>query len=97
MGLIGGALVGIGVFDLTPTAYFQQTSGSLTLTHFGIGFVKSIVFGIVIAMAGCLRGIQSGRSASAVGYAATSAVVTSITVIVALDGLFAVITNVLGI
>jgi phospholipid/cholesterol/gamma-HCH transport system permease protein len=97
MGLIGGALVGIGVFDLTPTAYLQQSSGSLTVTHFGIGVFKSIVFGFVIALAGCLRGMQSGRSASAVGYAATSAVVTSITIIIALDGLFAVMTNVLGI
>ena len=97
MGIIGGAAVAIGAFDLTPVAYFEQTSNSLIMTHFLIGVFKSIVFGIVIALAGCLRGIQSGRSATAVGYAATSAVVTSIVVIVALDGLFAVLTNILGI
>ena len=92
-----GAAVGIGAFDITPTLYFEQTSGSLHMAHFLLGIVKSIIFGIIIAMAGCLRGIQCGRSATAVGYAATSAVVTSIVAIVALDGLFAVLTNVLGI
>ena len=97
MGIIGGAAVAIGAFDLTPVAYFEQTSGSITMNHFLIGIVKSVVFGIVIAMAGCLRGMQSGRSATAVGYAATSAVVTSIVAIVALDGLFAVFTNILGV
>lgn len=97
MGIFGGAAVAIGAFDLTPVAYFEQTSGSITMNHFLIGIVKSVVFGIVIALAGCLRGMQSGRSATAVGYAATSAVVTSIVAIVALDGLFAVFTNILGI
>ncbi|MBW2073088.1 MAG: ABC transporter permease, partial [Deltaproteobacteria bacterium] len=52
---------------------------------------------IVIAMTGCLRGMQCGRSASEVGSAATSAVVTAIVVIIVLDGIFAVITNVMGV
>jgi len=54
------------------------------------------VFGVVVALAGCLRGMQSGRSAAAVGLAATSAVVTSIVWLIVLDGIFAVILNVLG-
>jgi len=61
-----------------------------------IGIAKSVVFGVVVALAGCLRGMQSGRSASAVGLAATSAVVTSIVWLIVLDGMFAVILNVLG-
>ena len=50
-----------------------------------------------IARAGCLRGIQCGRSALAVGSAATSAVVTAIVLIIVTDGAFAVLTEVLGI
>jgi phospholipid/cholesterol/gamma-HCH transport system permease protein len=52
---------------------------------------------VLIALTGCFRGMQSGNSASAVGDAATSAVVTSIVLIVVADGLFAVVFNALGI
>jgi phospholipid/cholesterol/gamma-HCH transport system permease protein len=55
------------------------------------------VFGAVVATAGCLRGLQCGRSAASVGIAATSAVVTGIVYIIAIDGLFAVLTTILGI
>ena len=60
-----------------------------------VGVSKSVVFGVLVALVGCLRGMQSGRSAEAVGRAATSAVVTSIVLIVVIDGIFAVILNVL--
>ena len=97
VGILGGFVVGTGMFDISFTQYMEQTSASLNLTHFGIGVFKSAVFGVVVAIAGCLRGMESGRSASAVGDAATSAVVTSIVLIIVLDGIFAVVTNILGI
>jgi phospholipid/cholesterol/gamma-HCH transport system permease protein len=58
---------------------------------------KSVVYGMVIAYSGCLRGFQCGNSSSAVGDAATEAVVTGIVAIVIACGLFAVIFNVMGI
>jgi len=97
VGILGGFVVGTGMFNISFTQYMEQTSASLNLTHFGIGVFKSAVFGVVVAIAGCLRGMESGRSASAVGDAATSAVVTSIVLIIVLDGIFAVVTNILGI
>jgi phospholipid/cholesterol/gamma-HCH transport system permease protein len=97
VGILGGFVVGTGMFDISFTQYMEQTSTSLNLTHFSIGVFKSAVFGVVVAIAGCLRGMESGRSASAVGDAATSAVVTSIVLIIVLDGIFAVITNIIGI
>ena len=96
VGILGGAVVGIGMLHLTPTQYFVQTQGAVYLSDFFIGVAKSAVFGVLVALAGCLRGMQSGRSAAAVGLAATSAVVTSIVLIIVLDGFFAVILNVLG-
>ena len=87
----------MGMLDLSFTQYFHQTQAALDLTNFGIGVFKSAVYGVLIAISGCLRGIQCGRSASAVGEAATSAVVTAIVAIIVSDGIFAVITNVLGI
>ena len=97
MGILGGAVVGIGMFDLTPVQYLNQTSNALDLIDFAVGIVKSAFFGILVALCGCYRGVQCGRSASAVGAAATSAVVMAIVLIILSDGLFAVLTNVLGI
>jgi phospholipid/cholesterol/gamma-HCH transport system permease protein len=97
VGIVGGAVVGTGMLHLTPTLYVQQTLGAITFTDFATGVFKSGVFGVLIAISGCLRGMQCGSSASAVGDAATSAVVTSIVFIVVTDGAFAVIFNVLGI
>ena len=97
MGILGGAAVGIGMLHLSPVLYFNETVHAIHLLDIGVGVFKAGVFGVLIALSGCLRGMQCGRSASAVGQAATSAVVTGIVFIIATDGLFAVITNVLKI
>jgi phospholipid/cholesterol/gamma-HCH transport system permease protein len=96
VGILGGAVVGIGMLGLGSTEYIEQTRAAVHVSDFLIGITKSSVFGVVVALAGCLRGMQSGRSAAAVGQAATSAVVTSIVWLIVLDGIFAVILNVLG-
>jgi phospholipid/cholesterol/gamma-HCH transport system permease protein len=96
-GILGGVIVGVGMLDLSFPQYFEQTRAGITLTDMWLGVGKSVIFGVLVALAGCLRGIQCGRSSSAVGDAATSAVVTAIVAIIVSDGLFAVITNVIGI
>jgi phospholipid/cholesterol/gamma-HCH transport system permease protein len=97
VGLIGGLCVAIGMLDINLSLYIQQTLGAVSLTDFATGLFKSAVFGVLIAIAGCLRGMQCGNSASAVGDATTSAVVSSIVLIVVADGGFAVLFNLLHI
>ena len=97
MGILGGFLVGVGMLDITPMQYFIETKAAVDLTNISLGVIKGVIYGIMIALAGCLRGMQCGRSASAVGAAATSAVVTAIVLIVVSCGLFAILTNALGI
>ena len=97
LGIAGGALVGVALLDLAPALYWDQTVSAVTLTDFGVGFIKSAVFGVLVAVAGCLRGLQCGRSSSAVGLAATSAVVTGIVAIIVSDAFFTLIFEVLGI
>jgi len=97
LGILGGLLVGVGVMDIPLIQYFEQTRNALTLTHFSVGLVKSVVFGLIVALAGCMQGMRCGRSAAAVGQATTSAVVIAIVGIVVADGLFAVLTNILGV
>jgi phospholipid/cholesterol/gamma-HCH transport system permease protein len=97
LGLLGGYIVGTSMLGLSGPAYVLQTQYALTMNDFWVGFVKSIVFGMLVAYAGAYRGMRAGRSAQAVGVAATSAVVTSIVLIIVVDALFAVMTNLLGI
>jgi len=97
VGILGGAAIGVGMLDLSWTTYFRETTNAINLTGLFGGVFKSSVYGVLIALAGCLRGIQCGNSSSAVGDAATSAVVTGIVAIVTACGVFAVVFYVLGI
>lgn len=87
----GGLLIGITMLDLSASSYINQTLHSLKLFELCWGLSKSFVFAIIISGVGCLRGFQAKGGASAVGQAATSAVVTSIFLIVLFDSIFAVI------
>jgi len=85
MGILGGSLIGVTMLDLSLVEYLEQTRKTIQLSQFGQGIMKASIFGILIGFAGCLRGMQCGRSALAVGEATTSAVVTSIVLIVVSD------------
>lgn len=97
MGILGGLIVGVVMLDLNPIVYLNETKTALSLTNMWIGLFHSAVFGVIVALSGCLRGIQCGRSASAVGYATTSAVVTSIVSIIVATAIITILCNVLGI
>jgi phospholipid/cholesterol/gamma-HCH transport system permease protein len=97
LGILGGAFVGVTFLDLPPITYFQATQNGVRLIDFAGGLIKAAVYGVVVAVAGCLRGMQSGRSSAAVGQATTSAVVTSIVFIVVSMAILTVIYNALGI
>ena len=90
MGILGGAIVSATLLDISFFEYFNQARSFMMLDHFFIGIVKASVFGVLVALAGCLRGVQCGRSASSVGFAATSAVVSSIVWIVVADALITI-------
>ena len=91
MGMLGGAAISASLLDVSLTVYFNQTREALTLKAFAQGLIKSAVYGVIVALSGCLRGMQCGRSAAAVGEAATSAVVTSIVGIIVASAALTVI------
>ena len=97
MGILGGFIVGVGMLDLSALLYFEQTRAAVSLTQFALGLVCATVFGVLVALAGCLRGMNCGRSAQAVGEATTSAVVTGIVWIVVADGILTVVFDRLGV
>jgi phospholipid/cholesterol/gamma-HCH transport system permease protein len=95
--LLGGYVVSVSMLDVTTVEYFNRSVDAITLSSFLLGIIKGAFFGLLVAMTGCLRGMQCGNNAAAVGQAATSAVVTGITWIIASDGIFAVLCNALNI
>ena len=97
MGILGGAVVGVFMLDLSWTTYYQETAAAVTLTEIAGGIFKAAIYGALVAIAGCLRGMECGNSASAVGEATTSAVVTSIVLVIGACGLFAVLFYIIGI
>lgn len=96
VGILGGMLVGAAV-GIPPVLYWNETVATIDLTMASLGVFKSVFFGVVIAMSGCLQGMHAGNSSAAVGEATTRAVVASITAIIVLDSAFAAIFTVLDI
>jgi phospholipid/cholesterol/gamma-HCH transport system permease protein len=97
VGMLAGLFVAATTFDIGTFEYYHQTVHSLNLRHFAVGISKGTTYGILIAFAGCLRGMQCGRSAQAVGEATTSAVVTSILFIVIAASVLTIVYQKLGI
>jgi phospholipid/cholesterol/gamma-HCH transport system permease protein len=96
VGMIGGAIVAQGLFDISYPEYLIQIQNRLRPIDFEVGIVKSAVFGILVAIAGCMRGLQCSRSATAVGVATTSAVVTGIVFIVMSDAVMTLLVTALN-
>lgn len=92
VGILGGALV-MTTFDITPLQFYAQLVGAVTVGDTMLGITKAAFFGLTIAAVGCHRGLATGAGAIAVGQSATHAVVTSIVLIIVIDGIFAVLTS----
>lgn len=97
MGILGGLIIGVSMLDLNFMEYYTKTRESVHLNDFWVGLFSAAVFGVLVALSGCMRGMQCGRSAAAVGEATTSAVVTSIVSIVVAMAVITVVCNVLNI
>ena len=90
-GLFGGFVVGISLFDFTAYGYFHQTMLNITLFDVLSSLVKSVIFALIVAGIGCQRGFQVRGGAEAVGAMTTSAVVTSLFIVVIVNSIIAVV------
>ena len=96
VGMLGGAFTMLS-YGVPFVTFVKEVDGIVNVQDFMAGWIKSFVFALAIAGIGCLRGLQTGAGASAVGDAATRAVVSGLVLIVIIDGVFAVIYFVLDI
>jgi len=96
IGIFGGMVTSIALSDLTMELFIDKFLADINLFQFGIGIFKGTLFGLLVGLSGCLRGMQSGKSADAVGQATTSAVVTGITLVIACNFLIDFIITMMG-
>jgi phospholipid/cholesterol/gamma-HCH transport system permease protein len=96
LGVVGGMVVAQWVVDVPPVAFFHQLQEAVSLKDLGTGLLKSVFFGVIIAYAGCLRGMNAERSAIGVGEATTAAVVLALLFIIEADAVFTIVFNALG-
>lgn len=94
LGILGGMFVAATVLQIPPIAYWIELKSIVSIPDLLSGLLKSVVFGMLIGVAGCLRGMQAERSAAGVGAAATSAVVTGLLFVIIANAVFAVVFNV---
>ena len=97
LAIAGGMIVAHIVLGTPPVAFVERLQDAMSLSEFVIGFVKSIAFGVLIALTSCYIGLNAGRNAAEVGRAATRTVVVCIIGIISIDAVAALCTNALGI
>lgn len=97
MGILGGFFISYTFLGLNPVEYWHHTQSAVKLSNLWVGLVHGFVFGIIVSVAGCFRGIRCERSAAALGEATTSAVVSAITSIVIATAVITFVCQVLGV
>ena len=94
---MGGAVVGLSMLNVSVLQYASQTIDAVHLNSLLGGLFKSVVYGVLVALAGCQQGMACGKSALAVGQCTTKAVVMGIVLIVTSASILTVIYINLGI
>ena len=97
LGILGGAIVGVGFLNLSSSSYFDYAFKALSLNNVLIGVFHSLVYGFIIALAGCYEGLSTGRNADSVGKATTNAMVYSLVWMIVATGIITIILEVMGI
>jgi phospholipid/cholesterol/gamma-HCH transport system permease protein len=91
VGILGGLVVGTMVMDFSVIHYFEQTQVALqNMWEVYSGLLKSVVFGLIIGLVGCYKGMHSGNDSASLGRAVTASVVVAVTIIVVVDAMFEV-------
>lgn len=94
VGILGGLVVGTVVMDFSVIHYFEQTQVALQgMWEVYSGLLKSVVFGLIIGLVGCYKGIHSGNDSSSLGQSVTASVVFAVTLVVITDAMFEITFN----
>ena len=97
LGLAGGMLVSNFSLGITPSFFLLALPKAVPIANLFLATVKSVVFGVLIALIGCHYGLRVKPNTESLGQGTTASVVTSITVVILVDALFAVLFKSVGI
>lgn len=94
LGILGGLFVAMFSLEIPAVVYFRQMKAYMSIWDVGQGLVKAVVFAILVAAIGCMRGFQARQGAESVGQVTTAAIVAGIFAIICADAVFTVLFNV---
>ena len=94
--LLGGMLAADLVMGVTPAYFFAALPEAVEGANLTLALGKSVVFGLLIALIGCHYGLRVKPNTESLGQGTTSSVVTSITMVILVDALFAVVFKDIG-
>ncbi|MDM0002459.1 ABC transporter permease [Variovorax sp. J22P240] len=89
--LLGGMIAADLSLDISPSYFLSALPRAVPLSNLWLAMSKSAVFGILIALIGCYFGMKVKPNTESLGRGTTSSVVTSITIVILVDALFAVL------
>ena len=95
--LLGGMLAAYIAMDVTPSFFIHALPAAVKVSNLALATAKSVVFGLLIALVGCHYGLRVKPNTESLGQGTTASVVTSITVVILVDALFAVLFKNIGI
>lgn len=95
--LLGGMLAADLAMGVTPAYFFASLPRAVEISNLTLAIGKSVVFGLLIAVIGCHYGLRVKPNTESLGQGTTASVVTSITMVILVDALFAVIFKDIGI
>lgn len=95
--LLGGMLAADLTLDITPSFFLQTLPLAVSVNNLWLALGKSAVFGVAIALIGCHYGLQVKPNTESLGRGTTASVVASITAVILIDALYAVLFKSVGI
>ncbi len=93
LGVMGGYLVSVGVYDVNSAEFWRHTGEALRLFDIFYGLIKAVFFGFAIGLISCHKGFRCSAGAAGVGRACTQAFVTSCMTILALNVMLGILLN----
>ncbi|MDR8952260.1 putative phospholipid ABC transporter permease protein MlaE [Burkholderia multivorans] len=89
--LTGGALAAKMVLGIDVNYFVRSLPGVVPIANLYIGLGKGVVFGMLIALVACHFGFRIKANSQSLGEGTTTSVVTSITVVILADAVFAIL------
>lgn len=96
LALLGGALAAKAQLNLSLAWFLRSLPDAITLTNYGIGLLKGVTFGMLIALISCHFGLRIKANTESLGRGTTTSVVTSITGVILVDALYAILFSSVG-